>query len=105
MQTFALDQAGLLAKIQSSFLEFGIEFTQRQISTIGEKAEDFFILTNQAGQALSAEQREQLQAHLYQVGNKVRPFFRGFIIKQGIISSALLILLSICDINLNVTIR
>ncbi|MDY4280490.1 MAG: bifunctional uridylyltransferase/uridylyl-removing protein GlnD [[Pasteurella] mairii] len=65
MELFALDQAGLLAKISQVFSELGLNLLNAKISTIGEKAEDFFILTNQAGQALNAEQREQLQAYLY----------------------------------------
>lgn len=55
MELFALDQAGLLAKISQVFSELGLNLLNAKISTIGEKAEDFFILTNQAGQALSAE--------------------------------------------------
>lgn len=70
----------VIGENQSSFLRVGIEFTQRQnFNNWRESRRLFYFLTNQAGQALSAEQREQLQAHLYQVlGEQCEPIFSSF---------------------------
>lgn len=67
MELFALDQAGLLAKVSQVFSELNLNLLNAKISTVGEKAEDFFILTNNENQALTATQRQQLEQRLYEI--------------------------------------
>lgn len=55
----ALDAPGLLATISEQFVELHFKLHQAKISTIGERAEDLFIVSNQDDQPLS--QTEQLQ--------------------------------------------
>ncbi|RZN53087.1 bifunctional uridylyltransferase/uridylyl-removing protein GlnD [Avibacterium paragallinarum] len=65
MELFALDKAGLLAEVSRIFITHGINLLNAKITTIGEKAEDFFIL-NKAGKALSAIERQMLEDNLLQ---------------------------------------
>ncbi|MDG6894057.1 bifunctional uridylyltransferase/uridylyl-removing protein GlnD [Volucribacter amazonae] len=64
MELFALDKAGLLSKISQVFVEQQLNLLNAKITTIGEKAEDFFILVNAEGKALCATQRQQLEQRL-----------------------------------------
>lgn len=64
MELFTLDQAGLLVKISQIFTALGLNIQNAKITTIGEKAEDFFILTNREGKALSEQERLQLSEQL-----------------------------------------
>ncbi|TCK01739.1 UTP--GlnB (protein PII) uridylyltransferase GlnD [Volucribacter psittacicida] len=64
MELFALDNAGLLSKISQVFVEQQLNLLNAKITTVGEKAEDFFILLNHEGKALSPEQRQQLEQKL-----------------------------------------
>lgn len=64
MELFALDKAGLLAEVSQIFAELKLNLINAKITTIGARAEDFFILTNQQNQALSAEERERLEQRL-----------------------------------------
>ncbi|WP_204322651.1 ACT domain-containing protein, partial [Streptococcus pneumoniae] len=61
MELVALDKAGLLAQVSQIFSELNLNLLNAKITTVGEKAEDFFILTNQFGQALDSQQREILR--------------------------------------------
>lgn len=61
MELVALDKAGLLAQVSQIFTELNLNLLNAKITTVGEKAEDFFILTNQFGQALAREEREILK--------------------------------------------
>ncbi len=65
MELVALDKAGLLAQVSQIFSELNLNLLNAKITTVGEKAEDFFILTNQFGQALDSQQREILRNVLY----------------------------------------
>ncbi|CWX31814.1 TPA: bifunctional uridylyltransferase/uridylyl-removing protein GlnD [Haemophilus influenzae] len=65
MELVALDKAGLLAQVSQIFTELNLNLLNAKITTVGEKAEDFFILTNQFGQALDSQQREILRNVLY----------------------------------------
>lgn len=67
MELFALDQTGLLAKVSQVFSELKLNLLNAKITTIGEKAEDFFILTNSEDRALTAEQRQHLTQRLHEV--------------------------------------
>ncbi|HHF5159429.1 TPA: bifunctional uridylyltransferase/uridylyl-removing protein GlnD [Haemophilus influenzae] len=65
MELVALDKAGLLAQVSQIFTELNLNLLNAKITTVGEKAEDFFILTNQFGQPLDSQQREILSNVLY----------------------------------------
>ncbi|WP_424408231.1 bifunctional uridylyltransferase/uridylyl-removing protein GlnD [Pasteurella sp. PK-2025] len=67
MELFTLDQAGLLAKVSQVFSELKLNLQNAKITTVGERAEDFFILTNAEGRALTAEQRQHLEQRLHEV--------------------------------------
>lgn len=67
MELFALDKAGLLAEVSQVFSELKLNLLNAKITTVGARAEDFFILTNQQNQALSLIERESLQLRLKQV--------------------------------------
>ncbi|OBX78344.1 bifunctional uridylyltransferase/uridylyl-removing protein GlnD [Haemophilus aegyptius] len=66
MELVALDKAGLLAQVSQIFTELNLNLLNAKITTVGEKAEDFFILTNQFGQALAREERERLNRVIIQ---------------------------------------
>ncbi len=61
MELVALDKPGLLAQVSQIFSELNLNLLNAKITTVGEKAEDFFILTNQLGKALAREERENLR--------------------------------------------
>ena len=66
MELVALDKPGLLAQVSQIFSELNLNLLNAKITTVGEKAEDFFILTNQFGQALAREEREKLNSVIIQ---------------------------------------
>ena len=57
----ALDMPGLLADIGSVFQRCEISIHAAKITTIGEKAEDFFMISTRQDQALDADQQSQLR--------------------------------------------
>ena len=69
MELFALDQAGLLADVSAVFCDLELNLLNAKITTIGEKAEDFFILTNKFGRALDESERAALLMRLLQILN------------------------------------
>ena len=69
MELFALDQAGLLADVSAVFCDLALNLLNAKITTIGEKAEDFFILTNKFGRALDESERSALLMRLLQILN------------------------------------
>lgn len=66
MELVALDKPGLLAQVSQIFSELNLNLLNAKITTVGEKAEDFFILTNRFGQALAREERERLNRVIIQ---------------------------------------
>ncbi len=58
------DRPGLLARIAASFREHGLRVHDARIATFGERAEDFFELTDSEGGVLDDAQRERLLATL-----------------------------------------
>ena len=66
MELIALDKPGLLAQVSQIFSELNLNLLNAKITTVGEKAEDFFILTNRFGQALAREERERLNSVIIQ---------------------------------------
>ncbi|MGS2721959.1 [protein-PII] uridylyltransferase [Paraglaciecola aestuariivivens] len=60
----ALDAPGLLANICEQFIQLKIKLHQAKISTIGERAEDLFIISNEQDQPLSPKEQVQLKKRL-----------------------------------------
>lgn len=60
----ALDTPGLLANIGEVFQRCDVNIHAAKITTIGERAEDFFMISNSNDQALSAEQQSELKRAL-----------------------------------------
>ncbi|RUR15729.1 [protein-PII] uridylyltransferase [Legionella sp. km535] len=58
------DRPGLLATISRVFLSLNIHLHNAKIATAGERVEDMFYITNQQGQPLSNEEKEQLKQKL-----------------------------------------
>ncbi|MGF1688006.1 bifunctional uridylyltransferase/uridylyl-removing protein GlnD [Photobacterium japonica] len=61
IELVALDMPGLLARVGSVFARQKISLQAAKITTIGERAEDFFIVINQDGEQLNDEQQTQLR--------------------------------------------
>lgn len=62
----ALDQPGLLARIGHVFTEANVTLKLAKIATIGERAEDVFIIADEHNHALSAEMQVALKHKLCQ---------------------------------------
>jgi [protein-PII] uridylyltransferase len=58
------DRAGLLATISRIFLSEGIYLHNAKIVTAGERVEDMFFISNQQGEKLTENEREQLRNKL-----------------------------------------
>ncbi len=66
MELFALDKAGLLAEVSQVFSELKLNLLNAKITTVGARAEDFFILANENGTALTKSERDLLERRLYE---------------------------------------
>jgi [protein-PII] uridylyltransferase len=73
MEFQALDTPGLLATIGATFNELGIHLHGAKISTIGEKAEDLFILTSPNGGRLNEDEQKELQLKLKENISELEP--------------------------------
>ena len=61
-----LDRPGLLAKIGITFGNFGIYVRSARVTTTGERADDFFTITDKQGRALSERLKDKLLKALQQ---------------------------------------
>lgn len=73
MELRALDTPGLLAEVGATFAELDINLHGAKITTIGERAEDLFILTSDAGGRLSEEQEQALRERLTEHVSELAP--------------------------------
>lgn len=64
MELEALDTPGLLVKIGRVFFENNITIHAAKVATIGERAEDFFTLTNNNGAPLTPVEKESITQQL-----------------------------------------
>ncbi|HSC74626.1 MAG TPA: ACT domain-containing protein, partial [Pseudomonadales bacterium] len=53
LEVISPDRPGLLARIARVFVEFGIRIHNAKITTLGERVEDVFFVTDQEGKPLS----------------------------------------------------
>ena len=60
----ALDAPGILAKVGHAFVDKNVTLKLAKIATIGERAEDVFIVTNEQGNALTPEQQVELKKQI-----------------------------------------
>ncbi|AUI65497.1 MULTISPECIES: bifunctional uridylyltransferase/uridylyl-removing protein GlnD [Glaesserella] len=63
-ELFTLDREGLLAQIGYIFSELHLNLLNAKITTIGERVEDFFVVSNQQDTALSDEEQRMLKQRL-----------------------------------------
>jgi [protein-PII] uridylyltransferase len=64
LDLFAADRPGLLSKVGQAFIEQSIDIEAAKIMTIGERAEDVFYITDEAGAPLTDSAKEQLRDEL-----------------------------------------
>lgn len=73
MELVALDTPGLLAAVGATFAELGIHLHAAKITTIGERAEDLFIITSPDYQPLDEELKQTLGSKLKENISKLAP--------------------------------
>ena len=64
MDLVAADRPGLLSKVGQAFIELGIDIDAAKIMTIGERAEDVFYISDEAGRPLDDAAKKQLHDNL-----------------------------------------
>lgn len=64
LEFVALDTPGLLATVGATFADSGVHLHAAKITTIGERAEDLFIITSESGGKLNEEQQQELRDKL-----------------------------------------
>ena len=67
MELVTADRPGLLSKVGQIFLDQEIDITSAKIVTIGEKAEDVFLISHVDGSPLADEDKDRLCTTLKEV--------------------------------------
>ena len=73
MEFVALDTPGLLATVGATFSELNLDLHAAKITTMGERAEDLFILTSPQGNKLSEEEEALLRERLIKNVSELAP--------------------------------
>lgn len=73
MEFVALDTPGLLATVGATFAELHLDLHAAKITTIGERAEDLFILTGAHGARLNEEEELALRERLIENVSELAP--------------------------------
>lgn len=73
MEFVALDMPGLLATVGATFAQQGLNLHGAKITTLGERAEDLFILTNEDNSRLTEEQEQSLSQALIENVSAILP--------------------------------
>lgn len=73
MEFVALDTPGLLATVGATFSELNLDLHAAKITTMGERAEDLFILTSPQGNKLSEEEEALLRERLIENVSELAP--------------------------------
>ena len=60
-ELFTLDREGLLAQVSQIFNQLDLVLINAKITTIGERVEDFFVVSTQENKALSETQKKELK--------------------------------------------
>ena len=64
LELVAADRPGLLSAVGKVFIEHGIDISSAKIMTIGERAEDVFYISDEAGNLITAEAQDNLKKAL-----------------------------------------
>ncbi len=64
MELVAADQPGLLSKVGKVFLDQGVDIDAAKIMTIGERAEDVFYISDEAGAPIRKAAKSRLSKGL-----------------------------------------
>ncbi len=70
LEISTLDRHGLLARIGLTFAKLGFQISAARITTTGERADDYFAITDSNGLQLTQDQKEELSKELKQVLDK-----------------------------------
>lgn len=73
LEFVALDMPGLLATVGATFAELGYVLLAAKITTMGERAEDLFIITNKDHHQLSEDEQQQLKEKLIENVEELMP--------------------------------
>lgn len=73
LEISTLDQPGLLAKIGYAFTSLGFLVRSARITTTGERADDFFSVTDKQARPLSDRQKEKLKRSILEVLGESKP--------------------------------
>ena len=67
LELVTADRPGLLAKVAFIFLDLNIDLHNAKINTLGNRAEDIFLISNKSRNKLTPTQKEELSAKLVSI--------------------------------------